>query len=85
MHAPGRRPMKQDARPLEVLTALGEMIWPVSEHDVWRLMGSQEGARWYGPLMTLVKRGLAERHGDRRYYTWSITDAGRDLLNEEAG
>ena len=79
--------LKPDGKPMRALRALAETTstHPMTEHGVRvRATRNPDTIReWWGPLATLVSRGLAERSGVAGEYVWHITQEGRDLLTIE--
>lgn len=71
-------------RQWQVLDALAARGHASREDEVWR-KGCERG-HWpeslmlHGHLRKLAQRGLVERSGDRGYYHYEITPAGRAAL-----
>ena len=76
--------LKSDGKPMRALRYLATQTRPVYEADVWAALSWRpkgENIYWGDALRTLYKRGLAERHGEPGGFSYTITDAGRDVLD----
>lgn len=80
--AQSTRRLKVDGLPMRCLRALAASPVAMHEEQVFQATrrGVQDVSMRHSALSTLVALGLAERGGVRGGYRWSITAAGREVV-----